>query len=246
MRRGCSPSVFISRSASQVTMQPTPLSDAPVPTSHESKWQPTRTISFGPLAAGDLGERRWPTRRRARRAPPSAAGPARAGRDRSAAGCDWRPRRRSRPSGIFAGAVAVAHVAGVRRAQAHRARPRGRTTATAPCRAAARGAARAVLHRLAVAGVGHVEEHDLALAPRRPWRSRSWKLFTTSTSASMPVGGVATLPPRPSIAIGCSGGSTITALSCPRTQRGTITRSVRTLARPSAFSVVDRPLRWRD
>ena len=54
----------------------------------------------------------------------------------------------------------------------------------------------------------------------------------------MPVGGVATLPPRPSIAIGCSGGSTITADSCPRTQRGTITRSVRTLARPSAFSVV--------
>ena len=28
-------------------MQPTPLSEAPMPTSHESKWQPTSTISFG-------------------------------------------------------------------------------------------------------------------------------------------------------------------------------------------------------
>ena len=64
---------------------------------------------------------------------------------------------------------------------------------------------------------------------------RSSKLLTGTTSASMPPGGVATVPPRPSIAIGCRGGSTISALSTPRTHFGTITRSVRTLSRPSAF-----------
>ena len=35
-------------------MQPTASSEAPVAASHESKWHPTRTISLGPLAPGQL------------------------------------------------------------------------------------------------------------------------------------------------------------------------------------------------
>ncbi|MNC85248.1 hypothetical protein D3C83_08380 [compost metagenome] len=51
----------------------------------------------------------------------------------------------------------------------------------------------------------------------------------------MPPAGVATVPPRPRISTSWLGGSTISALSRPRTQRGTITGSVRTFSRPSAF-----------
>jgi hypothetical protein len=43
------------------------------------------------------------------------------------------------------------------------------------------------------------------------------------------------LPPSPSIGMTCRGGSTISRLSLPRTQRGTITFSVWTLSRPSVF-----------
>ncbi len=51
----------------------------------------------------------------------------------------------------------------------------------------------------------------------------------------MPSAGVATLSPRPSITIGCRAGSTISALSEPRTHFGTMTRSVCTFSRPSRF-----------
>ena len=66
---------------------------------------------------------------------------------------------------------------------------------------------------------------------------RSAKLVTGTTSASSPPGGVATVPPSPSTTTGCRAGSMISALSTPRTQLGTITRSARTFSRPSAFIV---------
>ena len=48
----------------------------------------------------------------------------------------------------------------------------------------------------------------------------------------MPPGGVPTLLPSPSIASGCLPGATISRLSAPRTQCGTLTGSSRT-SRPS-------------
>ena len=65
--------------------------------------------------------------------------------------------------------------------------------------------------------------------------SSSSKLWTTSTSAWMPSPAVPTLSPSPSITIGWRAGSTISALSVPRTHLGTITCSVCTFSRPSFF-----------
>jgi hypothetical protein len=65
--------------------------------------------------------------------------------------------------------------------------------------------------------------------------SSSWKPFTTSTSASMPSGGVPTLLPRPSMTSPPGNGETSSALSRPRTQCGTFTGSRRTFSRPSFF-----------
>jgi hypothetical protein len=55
--------------------------------------------------------------------------------------------------------------------------------------------------------------------------SSSSKLRTTSASAWIPCGGVPTLLPSPSIAMGRRAGSTISTLSRPRTHLGTITGS---------------------
>jgi hypothetical protein len=55
------------------------------------------------------------------------------------------------------------------------------------------------------------------------------------TSAVMPAGGVAMLPPSPSIGRFCARGLTSWADSAPRTQTGTITRSPRTFWSPSSF-----------
>ena len=63
----------------------------------------------------------------------------------------------------------------------------------------------------------------------------SLKLLTTNTSAVMPPGGVAMLPPSPSMGMYCARGLTICADSAPRTQTGTMTRSPRTFWRPSSF-----------
>ena len=131
----------------------------------------------------------------------------------------------------------VVHAAGVRRPQTDRTdrarpAPRPRRTAAAEPRAAG-----AIRHRL---GVGRVRRRRTARSgPARARASRADRRSSTtsSTSASRPPGGVATVPPSPSIAIGWRGGSTISALSWPRIQRGTITRSVRTFSRPSAFIV---------
>ena len=155
------PSFFISRTDSHVTMHPTPSSDAPMPTSHESKWPPTRTISSGsslprisPMTLADsasaLESRLHPQ--------PDAHAPAAIGDPLHALGVFGRDRRGRN----LRDAVRVVHAAGVRRAQARRAdgahehghRPVTRRRA---------GAAGAVLVRLAVARVDRVEEHDLAL-----------------------------------------------------------------------------------
>ncbi len=70
-----------------------------------------------------------------------------------------------------------------------------------------------------------------ASAARR-WRSS--KESTTSTSASIPSGGVPTLPPRPSMCSSAGRGASSSADSSPRTQRGTITGSPHTFSSPSS------------
>jgi hypothetical protein len=64
---------------------------------------------------------------------------------------------------------------------------------------------------------------------------RSLKLPTTKTSAVMPPGGVAMLPPSPSIGRFWTRGRTICADSCPLTHTGTIAGSPRTFWSPSSF-----------
>ena len=116
--------------------------------------------------------------------------------------------------------------------------PAGRRSGPAPRprrarpRATARGA---IAHRLAVGRERHVEEDDLALGTLRPAASSSSKLRTTSSSASTPSAGVPTLLPRPSITSAWRRGATISRLSWPRTQCGTLTGSLRTFSRPSFF-----------
>ncbi len=72
---------------------------------------------------------------------------------------------------------------------------------------------------------------------RSAFESSSSNPRTTTTSAWTPSGvaPVPTLSPRPSITIGCRSGSTISALSLPRTHLGTFTPSVCTFSRPSRF-----------
>jgi hypothetical protein len=65
--------------------------------------------------------------------------------------------------------------------------------------------------------------------------SSSWKLLSERTSASTPSPGVPTLLPSPSIASEWRRGATISALSWPRTQCGTLTGSRRTFSKPSFF-----------
>ena len=158
VRRGRIPSFAISRAASHVTMQPTPSSDAPVPTSHESMWPPSSTISCG-ARGRESRRRRWPTRRRLRSAPPSIrrtrTGTLRARRRamRSASSADtdaagigvtpWPYCRLPVCGGPQAGRPDAAHERGDR----------------AQLRRGAR-AAGAVGHRVAVGRERRVEQHD--------------------------------------------------------------------------------------
>ncbi len=64
---------------------------------------------------------------------------------------------------------------------------------------------------------------------------RSSKSFTTSTGAVMPPAGVPMLRPSPSMCSVSRRGEISTALSAPRSHTGTITASVCTFSRPSAF-----------
>ena len=186
--------------------------------------------------------RRWPSRRRAGTSPPSsgADGPSCRGPACAAAGRRLRPMIAA--AGICGCAVGVAQRAGVRRAQSRRADgadERGD-------RAERRGARRPVdaeLHGLAVGRERHVEEDDPALDAIARRASSSSKLWTTSTSASMPSGGVPTLLPRPSIDQRMPVAARRSpALSRPRTQCGTLTGSVCTFSRPSFFISLDGPL----
>jgi hypothetical protein len=99
----------------------------------------------------------------------------------------------------------------------------------------ARGARAAIDHRLAVSFIRHIEQHDLAghlLAAQGVQRVEAGD---GTTSAVMPSGGVATLPPRPSMVSGWRTGLTISASSRPRTQCGTLTAGVATFSKPSRF-----------
>ena len=58
-----------------------------------------------------------------------------------------------------------------------------------------------------------------------------------TTSASIPSGGVPTLPPSEVATSGCGQGATISARASPRIQRGTVTGSARTFWKPRYFSV---------
>ena len=70
---------------------------------------------------------------------------------------------------------------------------------------------------------------------------RSSKVVSGTTSASMPSGGVPTLPPSEVATSGCGQGATISARASPRIQRGTVTGSARTFCEAEVFERAHRP-----
>ena len=106
--------------------------------------------------------------------------------------------------------------------------------ATAPARAAADGPSTRTF-RVATYSVKGTSNSTILPFASAARRCSSSNAPTTSTGAVIPVFGVPTLPPSPSIASGAARGLTSSADSAPRTQCGTITGSPRTFSSPSAF-----------
>ena len=138
-------------------------------------------------------------------------------------------------AGIFGASRGVLQRAGVRRAQ-----PGGSDRADQR-RRRRRGARRATARRretdgFAVVGERDVEQHDAAARAVAPWhpapRSCGRPALRPGCRRRRPV---PTLSPSPSMTIACRAGSTISALSAPRTHFGTMTLSVCTFSRPSRF-----------
>ena len=182
-------------------MQPPPSSMAPVPTSHESKWPPTTTISSGRsrprISAMTLAESASGSQRRVhRRGAAARAGPRAARRARRCGVFDGDRRRRN-----LRHAGAIGQHAGVRRPQAIGARP------SAPAPRPRRAAPPARRRWCDTRPSGRSRDRATLNSTMRPRasalrRSSSSKLPTTSRSASMPSGGVPTLMPSPSIGSG--------------------------------------------
>jgi hypothetical protein len=61
-------------------------------------------------------------------------------------------------------------------------------------------------------------------------------LATGTMAASIPSGGVATLPPSATASSVRTAGAVSSTLMAPRCQRGTVTGSARTFSKPSTFS----------
>ena len=232
VRLGRRPSLSISRAASHAARQPPPSSIAPCPTSHESMWPLTMTISSGFSRPGisamtfremPSGSVRASIFNRTRIVSPRAAmrvSILASSSDRAACG-------------IFLTALAydMPPVCGVCIENGPTDRIK---LATAPARAAwiAPCVRTITVWRYSVNGTLNRTIFPTASAARC---LRSSNPLTTSTSAVMPSGGVPTLPPKPSIGKSRRRGESNSTDSLPRTQRGTVTSSPRTFWKPSFF-----------
>ena len=205
----------------------------PVPTSHESMCAPSSDDLVRLLAAREFRQRRSRTRRPVRSARSSPAACARIVRARSGGRCGWCLRGKSRRRESAAGPARTERCRCARFADRSGPTDRTSTADRAELRGRA-GAGGAIGDRLRVVGVRHVEEDDPALRVGGA-RLQVLEAVDRQDLRLDTFGRRRTVPPSPSIATSWRGGSTISALSRPRTQCGTITGSVCTFSRPSAF-----------